>query len=92
MASIDWSMVGLGALIGVGCRKQLRAAGRVAASTAAQLAGVAASAAASVAKETAKETKSPEQAAADEVLKRIDQQIERLNQELGIQADQNPNG
>ena len=53
MASIDWSMVGLGALIGVGCRKQLKSAGRIAAQTAASLAGVAAAAAESVAKETA---------------------------------------
>lgn len=30
MASIDWGMIGLGALIGVGCREQLKTAGRVA--------------------------------------------------------------
>lgn len=72
MASIDWSMVGLGALIGVGCRKQLKAAGRVAATTAAQLAGVAASAAAQVAMET---SKSPEEKAAESFLQRVDQQI-----------------
>lgn len=72
MASIDWSMVGLGALIGVGCRKQLKAAGRVAATTAAQLAGVAASAAAQVAMET---SKSPEEKAAESSLQGVDQQI-----------------
>ena len=59
MASIDWSMVGLGALIGVGCRKQLKSAGRIAANTAASLAGVAAQAAAQVARETAEKQAQP---------------------------------
>lgn len=52
MASIDWSMVGLGALVGIGCRKQLKTAGRVAAVTASNLATVAATAASQVAAET----------------------------------------
>ena len=56
--SIDFGTLCLGALVGMGCRKQLKAAGRIAANTAASLAGAAASAAA----EVAKETKSPEQA------------------------------
>ena len=75
MASIDWGMIGLGALIGVGCREQLKAAGRVAAVTAANLASVAATAAQQVAQETKETEKSPEAAAADEVLQRIDQHI-----------------
>lgn len=82
MASVDWSMVGLGALIGIGCRKQLRTAGRVAAQTAAGLAGVAASAAASVAKETAE---SPEKQAAQAWLAGVDQQI--AGQQSSGQAD-----
>ena len=71
MASIDWGMIGLGALVGVGCRKQLRAAGRVAATTVANLAGVAAA----TAQQVAEETKSPEQQAAESMLQRLDQQI-----------------
>ena len=63
MASIDFTTLSLGALIGIGCRKQLKAAGRVAASAAASLAGVAAKAAADVAAET-QEDKTPEQQAA----------------------------
>ena len=57
--SIDFTTLALGALVGVGCRKQLKAAGRIAASTAASLAGAAAIAAQQVAAE-ASETKSPE--------------------------------
>lgn len=52
-SSIDFGTLCVGALIGMGCKKQLRAAGRVAATTAANLAGVAATAAAQVAAETA---------------------------------------
>ena len=58
--SIDFTTLALGALVGIGCRKQLRTAGRVAANTVASLAGVAAQAAA----EVAKETKSSEQQSA----------------------------
>ena len=61
--SIDFTTLALGALVGIGCRKQLKACGRVAATTAAQLAGVAASAAAQVAAETA-EKQAPEAKAA----------------------------
>ena len=50
--SIDFTTLAVGALIGIGCRKQLKAAGRVAASTVASLAGVAAATAAQVAQET----------------------------------------
>ena len=50
--SIDFTTLAVGALIGIGCKKQLRAAGRIAASTAASLAGVAAQTAAQVASET----------------------------------------
>ena len=68
MASIDWGMVGLGAVIGLGCRKQLKAAGRVAAQTAA-----------SVAKETAeKQTKSAEESAAEQKLEEINRKIDQL--------------
>ena len=52
-SSIDWSTLAVGALIGVGCRKQLKAASRIAASTAANLAATAATAVAQVAEETA---------------------------------------
>ena len=62
MASIDWGMVGLGALIGVGCRKQLKAASRIAASTAANLANAAAVAVAEVAAETSKSSEQAGQA------------------------------
>ena len=62
MASIDFTTLSLGALIGIGCRKQLKAAGRVAASATAALAGAAAQAAADVA--AGQEDKTPEQQAA----------------------------
>ena len=92
MASIDWSMVGLGALVGIGCRKQLKTAGRVAASTAASLAGVAAQAAQQVANET-KSQKSSEEQAAEELFRRIDQHIaEQFDQYTAPKAGQNPNG
>ena len=81
MASIDWGMVGLGAVIGLGCRKQLKAAGRVAAQTAASLAGVAAQTAASVAKETA-EKQAPEAAAAESKIEEINKKIDSLWNEL----------
>lgn len=70
MANIDWGCVTLGALIGVGCRKQLKAASRIATNTAASLASAAASAVAEVAKETQKTEKSPEA-----LFRRIDQHI-----------------
>ena len=70
--SIDWGTLALGALVGVGCRKQLRAATRIAANTAASLAGATAQAVAAVAQEA---NKSPEQAAAEQFLQRVDQQI-----------------
>ena len=41
-SSIDYGTLAVGALIGVGCRKQLKAAARVAATTAASLASSAA--------------------------------------------------
>lgn len=68
MANIDWSVLALGAVVGMGCRKQLRTAAKVAATTAANLAGVAASAAAQVAQETQKTGKSPEEQAAEATL------------------------
>ena len=40
--SIDWGTLALGALVGVGCRKQLKSCARVAATTAASLASSAA--------------------------------------------------
>ena len=81
MASIDWTVLGLGALVGIGCRKQLKACGRVAASTAASLAGVAAQTAQQVAKETS-EKKTPEQQAADAKVEEINRKIDQLWNEL----------
>ena len=80
MASIDWGTMALGALVGLGCRKQLKAAGRVAASTAASLAGVAANAAQQVAKETSE--KKSEQQAADVKVEEINRKIDQLWNEL----------
>ena len=40
--SIDWGTLAVGALVGVGCRKQLKAAAKIAATTAASLATTAA--------------------------------------------------
>ena len=79
-SSIDWGTLALGALVGVGCRKQIKACGRVAATTVANLAGVAASTAAQVAETTQKtEKSSPEAEAAEawtqQVYQKIDQQI-----------------
>ena len=71
-SSIDFTTLALGTLIGIGCRKQLKSAGRIAAATVANLAGVAAGAAASVAKET---SQSPEEEAAKKFLQGIDQQV-----------------
>lgn len=88
MANIDWSVLGLGALVGIGCRKQLRACGRVAANTAASLAGVAAKAAADVAEE-ASERKSAEATAAEAKLKEIDEKMRQMMQDL---YGQNPSG
>ena len=62
--SIDYGTLAVGALIGIGCKKQLKACGRIAATTAANLAGVAAATAAQVAEETQKTQQSPEEAAA----------------------------
>lgn len=76
---IDWTVLGLGALIGVGCRKQLSAASRIAASTAASLASAAAEAVASVAQET-QETESAEEQAAKAKVAQINQKID---QQLG---------
>ena len=70
--SIDFTTLAVGAFIGMGCKKQLKAASRVVASTAASLAGVAASAATQVAEEA---SKSPEEKAAGTWLNRMDQQI-----------------
>ena len=58
-SSIDFGTLCVGALIGIGCRKQLKACGRVAASTAANLAVVAAQTAQQVAEETS-EKKNPQ--------------------------------
>ena len=71
--SIDWTVLGLGTLIGIGCKNQLRAAAKVAATTAASLAGVAAA----TAQQVAAEAQSPEEAAAAERLQRMDQQLQQ---------------
>ena len=77
-SSIDFTTLAVGALIGMGCRKQLKSCGRIAAQTAAALAGAAATAASQV----AEETKSPEQAAAEQRLAEVDQKITQLWNEL----------
>ena len=76
--SIDFGTLAIGALVGIGCRKQLSAAGRVAASAAASLAATAASVATKVAEE-ASEDKSDEAQAAEATLQRIDQQLSGQN-------------
>ena len=63
-SSIDWGTLALGAVVGVGCRKQIKACGRIAAVTAANLAGVAATTAASLAGAATQDKQSPEEAAA----------------------------
>lgn len=85
MASIDWTILGLGALIGVGCRKQLATAGRVAATTAASLAGVAATAAQQVANET--KSQEPEQIAADAKVEEMTRKIDQMMRDLYGQAN-----
>ena len=76
--SIDWGTLALGALVGVGCRKQLKSASRIVASTASSLASAAATAVSEVAKETQK-TESPEEVAAQQwtqqMYQKIDQQM-----------------
>ena len=47
--TIDWGTLTIGALIGVGCQKQLKSAAKLAATTAASLASVAAATVNSVA-------------------------------------------
>lgn len=89
MASIDWGMVGLGALIGLGCRKQLKACGRIAANTAASLAATAAQAAADVARETAE--KQAAEATLERINQKIDQQLAGSPLAGNGQAGQNPN-
>ena len=90
MASIDWTVLGLGALVGIGCREQLKACGRVAATTAASLAATAAQAAAQV----AAETQSSEAAAAERKVQEINQKIDQqlAGSPLGGQNPNNPNG
>ena len=75
MSSIDWGTMALGAIVGIGCRKQLTAAGRVAAEAAASLAGVAAEAAQQVAEAGSKSAEE----VAEERMRRIDQQIAGQN-------------
>ena len=58
MANIDYGTLAVGALIGVGCRKQFKAAAKVAATTAASLASSAAVAVNSVAAQMYDQTES----------------------------------
>ena len=58
-SSIDYGTLAIGALIGVGCKRQLKTASRIAASTAASLASAAATAVAEVAEATQKADQSP---------------------------------
>ena len=74
MANIDWGTLALGALVGVGCRKQIKSASRIAASTAASLASATATAVSEIAKETQR-TQSTEEAAAQQWLQGIDQKL-----------------
>lgn len=75
--SIDFGTLAIGALIGIGCKKQLKTASRVAAQAVASLAGVAAATAAQVAEETKKSQQSPEEEAAAAWQQRVDQQIDQ---------------
>lgn len=84
MASIDWGMIGLGALVGIGCRKQLKACGRVAATTAASLAGVAAQAAQQVA-----ETEKSSETATDQKVAEMNRKIDQLLNEWQGEDRQN---
>ena len=61
-SSIDYGTLAIGALIGIGCKKQLRTAGRIAASTAASLAGAAAAAVNSAAEQINKDQSTQGQA------------------------------
>ena len=67
MASIDWGTLTLGALVGIGCRKQLKTAGRIAATTAASLAASAATAASQAAQQVAEASRSSEETAAQQL-------------------------
>lgn len=75
MANIDWTVLGLGALVGIGCREQLKACGRVAATTAASLAATAAQAAAQVAAETQSAEAKAAERKVQEINQKIDQQV-----------------
>ena len=76
MANIDWGTLALGALVGVGCKKQLKAASCIAATTAASLASAASAAVEKVAEATQK-NESSEETAANQWLQRIDQMIDQ---------------
>ena len=78
-SSIDWGTLALGALVGVGCRKQIRSCGRVAAKTVASLAGVAAATAADL----AASAQSPEEKAAEAWQQRVDQNLQQQNGQSG---------
>ena len=54
--SIDWGTLALGAVIGVGCQKELRSAAKIASATVATLACAAADAAADAANAVAQST------------------------------------
>ena len=61
--SIDWGTLALGAVIGVGCRRQIKSAAKVAATTAASLAATCAATINSVAAQVTEEsqkTQSPQ--------------------------------
>ena len=71
-SSIDYGTLALGAVIGVGCKKQLKSATKVVATMAASLASSAATAAQQIAE-------SPEETAAKQFLQGIDQQVACAN-------------
>ena len=55
--SIDWSAIALGAVVGIGCRKQIKSAAKIAVGTAATLACACADAAADAANAVAQSAK-----------------------------------
>ena len=61
-SSIDYGTLAIGALIGVGCKKQIKSAAKIAATTAASLASSAAIAVNSVAAQVYDKPKQPNQA------------------------------
>ena len=82
-SSIDYGTLALGALVGVGCRKQLKSAAKIAVNFAANLAGAAATAV-SEAAEATQAKQSPEERAAAAWTQHMDQQMsQQMAQPVG---------